>query len=234
MDTLKDIINDLRVFFYGGIATLPLTLAGTMLLLGLFTANYALLFFLVGFLILVPIAHALWNLLFTAILPASYLTLSKDICHLIIPFLSSTTPSSEYMATSQWTSMISFFFGYMLTNAIILFQKEQSPMGEVEVTEEITKMLEQKTSYRKTQAMVSVLSIIIVALFLFISRYRTGCESMVAFLAIPVFMAMGAGWYLALHSFHEGCLSDLFGIANRLLPPNAIVNRPVACIPVPA
>jgi hypothetical protein len=29
-------------------------------------------------------------------------------------------------------------------------------------------------------------------------------------------------------------LSDVFGIANRLLPPSAITNAPIACVPIPA
>jgi hypothetical protein len=29
-------------------------------------------------------------------------------------------------------------------------------------------------------------------------------------------------------------LSDLFGIANRLLSPTAIQNKPIACVPIPA
>jgi hypothetical protein len=33
MDTLKDVVSDIRIFLYGGMTTLPLTIAGTMLIL---------------------------------------------------------------------------------------------------------------------------------------------------------------------------------------------------------
>ena len=55
-DTLRGIISDLHVFLYGGLRSLPFTLGGTMLILGLFTSNYAILFFLIGFLIAAPLA----------------------------------------------------------------------------------------------------------------------------------------------------------------------------------
>ena len=61
MESLKDIISDIRVFMYGGVLTLPLTIAGTLSILGLFTANYAILFCLVGFLILTPITSSILN-----------------------------------------------------------------------------------------------------------------------------------------------------------------------------
>ena len=52
LDTLKGIISDLHVFLYGGFRSLPLVMGGTMLILGLFTANYAILFLLLGFLLI--------------------------------------------------------------------------------------------------------------------------------------------------------------------------------------
>ena len=61
MDSLKTIIEDINVFIIGGIRSMPHTISGTMLLLGLFTANYAMLFFLLGFLVLTPIAQSILN-----------------------------------------------------------------------------------------------------------------------------------------------------------------------------
>ena len=44
-DRLLDILKDMQVFVYGSIANLPLCIGSTMLLFGLFTCNYAMLFF---------------------------------------------------------------------------------------------------------------------------------------------------------------------------------------------
>ena len=54
MDSLKDILSDIKLLFTNGLRLFPLSIASTMLFIGLFTANYAMLFFLVGFLILSP------------------------------------------------------------------------------------------------------------------------------------------------------------------------------------
>ena len=53
-NTLVDVMSDIRNFMYGGMVSLPVTIAGTMLILGLFTGNYAFLFFLLGFLVVTP------------------------------------------------------------------------------------------------------------------------------------------------------------------------------------
>jgi len=54
-DTLHAKIADLHVFLYGGLRSLPFALGGTLLMIGLFTSNYAILFFLIGLLIIAPL-----------------------------------------------------------------------------------------------------------------------------------------------------------------------------------
>jgi hypothetical protein len=53
-------------------------------------------------------------------------------------------------------------------------------------------------------------------------------------LTTVLFIYAGHGWYKLLSKVGEDRLSDVFGIANRLLPPSAIVNGPIACVPIPA
>lgn len=232
MDTLQAVLSDIRIFLYSGVQNLPLSLAGTMLVLGLFTANYAMLFFLVGLLLAVPLTNMFWDGLLQLILPESLRVKSGDVCTVLIPFLS---PSSDtYHISSQWTAMVSFFIGYMIRNSIKLLTREPEPTGSVTVTEKQVKESDRKSSYRKSQAIVSVVSVGIVAIVLFLIRWNTGCESIVGLgLGLLGFGAMGYFWYDALSSIGQDRLSDLFGIANRLLPPGAIANGPVVCLPVP-
>lgn len=233
MDSIQGVLSDIRVFLYSGVQTLPLTLAGTMLLLGLFTANYAMLFFLGGFLVAVPLVNYVLNSVLTALLPdAPYLKArTGDVCTLVIPFGASSNESHTHVI-SQWMAMVSFFFGYFFRNSVKLMMREAEPTGAVEVSEKDVKELESKTSYRKTQALISLLSTIVIAVIIFILRYRTGCESVVGFfLALVGYGIAGHFWYNALSAVGQDRLSDLFGIANRLLAPGAIVSGPVACIP---
>lgn len=234
MDTLQGVLTDIRVFLYSGIQSLPLALAGTMLILGLFTANYAMLFFLVGFLVCVPFTHFITNILFQAILPDSYLTKSSDVCNIIIPFLNTNTNTDVKYLNSQWMAMVAFFFGYMIHNSVKLLKRPPESTRAIEVTEKSVKEMDRKASYRKTQAIVSMISMVIVACAIIIVRWTTGCENIIGFiLGVGGYGTLGYVWYHLLSLIGEDRLSDLFGIANRLLSPGAIANGPVVCLPVP-
>lgn len=229
MDSLKDIISDIRVFLYGGARTLPLTLAGTMLVLGLFTANYAILFFLVGFLILAPFGAWIINFALGMIFTGkTFRARTSDICKVTVPFSTLNAPSSveeDTVISSAWMAMIAFFVGYIFSNAIELYSRESPSTTESDV--------ESKIGNRKTQAIIAMASIVVFALVVFGFRYYTGCESILGMsLTSILFVFVGHGWFKALSSVGQDRLSDLFGIANRLLAPGAIQNAPIACVPI--
>jgi hypothetical protein len=240
MEPLKQIISDIRVFLYGGIRTLPLTLAGTLLVLGLMTANYAALFFLVGFLILVPLSATILNSLIdtlTTVLDVHWFKATTgDVCNMTIPYITSTKNTiiqdKTTIFSSIWVSMIAFFSGYMITNALELYNR-QSFTEELDVKTSDSSDIEQKENNRKSQALIALFSIIIFTIVIVGFRYYTGCENIAGMgLTTILFGSLGMSWFKALGKIGEDRLSDLFGIANRLLPPSAIENAPVACIPI--
>lgn len=230
MDTLQGVISDLRVFLYAGFQSLPLCVAGTFLIIGLFTSNYAMLFFLAGFLIAVPILHFGLDLLLRLILPTDWVHTTSDVCRIIVPF-TNTASATTSQVTSQWMAMMLFFIGYMIRNGGKLMTREPEPTAGVELTETQVMELDRKASYRKAQAFVSLLTLVIVAAVLLIVRYRTGCESILGGIVSLGFGVGGYYWYELLSAVGQDRLSDLFGVANRLLPPDAIVNGPVMCFP---
>jgi len=217
--------------------SLPFTIGGTMLLLGLCTANYAILFFLVGFLILIPALVGGVNAL------ASYMqwdfckTPFYDVCRLVIPFYGDTSEkvptrdnpaTHEYIVITPWMTMMAFFLGYLLQNAAILYTRE-SP--EVPI-DETTPDVQGKTMTRKTQAMISFMTIGVFILIVLKTRYDTGCEGILRILVASVIGGLlGVSWYSLLREAGQDRLSDLFGIVNRLLPPSALANKPLACLP---
>lgn len=244
-DTLRNGLSDLRTFLYGGARTLPMTLAGTMLILGLFTANYAMMFFLVGFLILVPVVAWLLNglpTLFPSMQQSPYFKMKPtDVCNVVIPYKTIPTSAANASAAasagfrtvpvSEWSAMFLFFLSYLATNAIQLYNRKPVA-AQMNITESNVKPVED-TSRRMTQSMMAFVSILVVGLIVIAMRYRSGCETMEGLLlSIVVFGALGNGWYYAMAAIGEDRLSDLFGIANRLLPPSAIANQPIACVSV--
>jgi hypothetical protein len=236
MDSLKNIISDIRVFLYGGVQKLPLTIAGTLLVIGLFTANYAMMFFLIGFLIVTPIVVTILDKI-SSFFPNAFRVKSSDICKVNIPFVTLNTPTMNqdtYVLFSTWTAMVVFFVGYLFKNALELYSREGvEPSFEVSSSQESD--IEKKTANRKTQAVVAMVCILLFGLIILGYRYYSGCESILGMgLTSIVFFVLGYSWYLLLSSVGEDRLSDLFGIANRLLPPAAIENKPIACVPPPS
>jgi len=227
MDSLRGIISDLHVFLYGGMRTLPITLAGTMVILGLFTANYAMMFFLVGFMIAIPLLSKLLNLCADALVLKfdldMFKTKSSDICNVVIPYSTIANPSKvenqNVLCTTSF-AMICFFLGYMLTNAVELYKRTPDPGADPA-----------KVANRTSHAVLSIASIVVFTFIVIGFRKYAGCEPTVGLLlGAPLFGALGYGWYTMLSSVSGGRLADLFGISNRILPASATKeDRPVAC-----
>lgn len=227
MDSLRGIISDLHVFLYGGMRSLPITLAGTMVILGLFTANYAMMFFLVGFMIATPSLSAVLNAIVDAIslkLGIDWFRIqTSDICNVVIPYSTIDKPSKvtdvNILCPTSY-AMICFFLGYMLTNAVELYRRGTDPKAD-----------ETKVSARKSHAILSILSIIVFTFIVIVFRMTSKCESTIGLvLGVLIFGPLGYGWYTMLSKSNEGRLADLFGISNRILPASATkVDGPVAC-----
>jgi hypothetical protein len=242
-NTLKGAIADIRNFMYGGMRTLPLTLAGTMLVLGLMSANYSMLFFLIG-LFLIPVLSMgfnnvmEWLLSYTRFADTFKITPS-DICNVVIPYKTMTANSSspvktQTVITSTWMALISFFFGYLITNASSLLAMNNSSSNiQIDITsDEDTNILPQQST-RLAQAGTSLVLILIALVFVLVFRYTTSCETITGMLiSLVLFGGLGASWYRILALPGEQRLSDLFGIANRILPSSAMLNGPMACLPV--
>ena len=239
MESLKDIVSDIRIFLYGGILTLPLTIAGTLSILGLFTANYAIMFFLLGFLVLTPLTATIIDKVLTSLLEGKSFNPFKgktgDICKVIIPYSTLPVASGEDISviSTNWTAMVAFFVGYIFTNGLELYNRETIDTT-INVKSSSASDLNTMVTNRKSQAIIAMISVIVFALIVFGFRFYTGCESTLGMILTTFgFIFMGHGWYKALSKVGQDRLSDLFGIANRLLPPSAINNAPIACVPVP-
>jgi len=235
--TLQDIVADIRTFMYGGMRTLPITLAGTMTILGLFTANYAFLFFLIGFLLLTPIASHGLNLLFIKFGGESLNVQSSDICKINVPYdtikSGKFATNKELIGSSAWIAMTSFFIGYVFTNAFNLYGiKAETGVSLIDSkTDKIDKIDKEKTNNLKYRVGLSMASVLLFAVVAMIYRFKTGCENPLS-MASVLFAFAGYGWYELLSYAGNNRLSDIFGIANRLILPSAADTGPVACVPI--
>jgi hypothetical protein len=90
-------------------------------------------------------------------------------------------------------------------------------------------------STRKTQATLAWVSLAILLVVVGVIRttyFKEACDGPLSlFVGSLLGLATGGGWYYLLSRVGEDRLSDLFGIANRLMIPMALSDRPYACFP---
>ena len=239
-DRLLDILKDMQVFIYGSIANLPLCIGATMLLFGLFTCNYAMLFFLIGFLLAAPLVATAGNKLAEWLKLDQFQITTSDVCGISTEF--KTTPSAtgakEHVIISNWFAMMLFFGGYILMNAIQMVTRPEEVDNKIDSGKSQTGKLFNRTSQASTS--IVIISLLIFALCIY--RYNSSCESfinhswwlggIILIVLGAIYISSGVGGYYLLSQIGQDRLSDLFGIANRLLPPGAFQKGPMACLPV--
>jgi hypothetical protein len=239
--TLLTLIDDIKAFINNGLAVLPLTLIGTTLILSLMSANYAMLFMLITMILLVPGILFTGNLILEPVLtmifgnPTSNLAAAQesDLCSLIPPFPvpSHASTGLKYSFGSYWLAIMSFYFGYIISNAVSLLRKEtQMP---VNADDSVQKMVTAGQNNRKTQAISAIITTLIFALIVIVLRIKNSkCEPYVTSVIASIsFAVFGWGIYQWLSLVGQDRLSDIFGIANRLLSPDSMNSVPYACLP---
>jgi len=233
---LFTIASDIKYFLLSGYQALPFVIGGTFSILGLYTAQLAMLFFLVGYLFIIPLLTLVLNFGANIVIPSTWkqkdvpwlLSSDNDICNMLsIP----SEPGQETMKTilTPWLSMVTFFLGYIGMNAYSILQKPvEYPLKADAATKKAT---DNKAMLRRTQATVGLVVTAALAVFILIMRtFVTGCDSVVGGILSLGSVALGASWYVILSLGNDDRLSDLFGIANRLMTTSALNDAPYACL----
>jgi hypothetical protein len=234
--SLLTLIGDVKAFFIGGFLNMPLALAGTLLIVSLMTANYSMLFMVIGVLLGVPILWYILHILAefagsTFGAPGLFAIKKSDVSTLIAPYpVKATNDGLVFTTAGMWAGMMMFILGYLLNNAIDLYNYE-SKFPTI-ASESTKKLLEEGTSNRKSQAVVSIAIIAIIIVTIVIYRLANKLDPILSGLVgMIIFGFAGVSWYSALSANTEGRLSDVFGIANRILKPMAMQDEPLACLP---
>lgn len=216
-----------------GFRSLPVILGSTILVLGMIQGNINLLFFFVGLSIIAPLSalilNILWELLFSntpwwLTVPEVLWKLpeaTSEVCA-IYPSLDNAVPTALNVVPSYWLTMMAFFFTYLFSNALMLYNNQEhskAPKSAVEA--------------RKSQAMSSMVLLIVIGIIAFIMRYATGCETGLGLLiSCALGSSLAHGWYTFMRNCGLGRLDDLFGISNRILPMQSYeTSDPTVCLP---
>lgn len=234
--TIAGLICGLRNLLDQGFRSLPTILGGASLFLGLTQGNVNWLFFFVGMFVLVPLAVFITNgsveLLFS-VLPSSLVPPAAlwkvpqgaaEACGLLLSAKTPAgTPADTIVVPTIWMSMIAFFFTYIFSNALKLYNKDPANGSS-----------SAKVSARKNQALLSMITVVALAVIFTVLRYGTSCETGLGItVAWLLGGGLGYGWYSFMRSCGLGRLDDIFGISNRLLPMQSTEdNDPTVCVPV--
>uniref|UniRef100_A0A6C0K2Z5 Uncharacterized protein n=1 Tax=viral metagenome TaxID=1070528 RepID=A0A6C0K2Z5_9ZZZZ len=236
MDTIKTtlftIISDIRYFILAGFQNLPLSIAGFMIIVGFFTAHYPLLFFSIGYLVVLPAFMSGLNAFLSIFSLFQGMSSDAPACSLIPSYLYPTESTAEIKPGNDlgyWVPMTFFFIGYMITNAAMMFTAA-APVG---TPNDDTQALSPGMAARKTNTAVGMAAITLLAVVVLVIRMKM-CEKWYGvLLGAAVGGVLGMGWYRILMAGipTDQRLNDMFGIASRLLVPYAVTNAPYACMP---
>jgi len=233
--SLFNLFSDLREFLVAGFRSFPTAFAGTTLFLGLFTGNYAMLFFLIGLLVWVPFVNLLGVNFLGQMIPSSWLGVRQGpVCNLVLKDTQvgdGAGPDTSQQFVSDWLAMTIFIFSYLFTNAMMLYKLPvEYPTN---ATPDDQAAIDEKAGLRKSRAILSMIMILATGLvFMALRLGGSKCDSFLgAAVALGVYGGLGYGWYKLLSHYGQERLSDLFGVANRLLSPTALTNQPYACLP---
>ena len=263
---LFTVASDIRYFLLTGIKTIPLTVGGTLLILGLTTANYAMLFFVAGLFVLAPVTAFVFNLIMSALLEKQGLGAAvlgdgfiksplaaavlrqifsaqdRNVCNVASKWDGVDLKRDPInTAVSYWSVMSFFFIGYILLNAIYMYLEETKyptpTNGSTDakgnpVDPNAWAKADAGGTTRRTQAAIAFVALIILTGILVFTRMYYACDGPASlFFGLGIGGGLGMAWYYALSRVGDQRLSDLFGIANRLLIPMATVDKPYACLP---
>jgi len=251
---LFTIATDIQYFLVTGLKTLPLTIGGTLLIIGLTVANYPMLFFLVGYLLFVPLVAFLLNVLMSmiksddnpdwlkSIWPILYSAKDKNVCNVVGGVDGITKTDGFDNTVSYWIAMTGFLLGYLITNSVKLYGKETLyPPVKVDpntTTEEQAKAAAEAkdradagAANRKSQTLMAIVILSLLICIIAYMRIWDGCDGYLSLIFGLAFGGLGVAWYQMLAKVGDDRLSDLFGIANRLMIPEAMFNAPYACLP---
>jgi len=229
-ELIGSIICTTRELLSQGFRSLPVLLGSTTLVLGLAQGNFNYLFFFVGMFLLVPIFVIILNgglELAFIYLPDTFQEFwsvknaGSAQCSI---FISGPNGLNEPMNSvpSFWMTMMAFFILYLYANAQSLYDISESSKAPASAV-----------TARKSQAVLSMLILVVLGILFTILRYGTSCET-----AIGVLVSWLLAWGLSTwwYKFMKGCglgrLDDLYGIANRILPLQSYEQSdPTVCVP---
>jgi hypothetical protein len=216
------LVTQIRGLFYSGFMSLPLVLVGIILFLAASLGNLGLLMLSFGQILLVPFVVFVANMLHEFFFQGNPLFSVEAAKHCnLVPSADSIQSASGMIgvAPSHWSAQITFFFVFLMTNAMVLYNKPPTEGADPA-----------KVANRKAQTLTAFFISFALFVALIVLRQTTGCETIVGTaLGILIVAPIANGWYhlAALCGARD---ADVFGILQKILPQNMKDEPPMTCV----
>jgi hypothetical protein len=214
------IVQTVKGILYGGFVSLPMVLIGIVVFLATTLGNLGLIMLTLGHVFLVPFIVFFANLLHEYFFKDSpyFKVPSSDIGQLVPSAV--LTTSQTFVGPSYWMAHVTFFFTFLLTNAAKLYSKESPANADPN-----------KVENRKAQTLTAmVLTVVTFVLVAGVRYFFTGTETAVGILfALLLIAPVGYGWY-ELATVCGARDADIFGILQKILPPEFKDEPPMTCV----
>jgi hypothetical protein len=216
------LVTQIRGLFYSGFMSLPLVLVGIILFLAASLGNLGLLMLSFGQIVLVPLIVFVANMLHELFFQGSPLfsVAASAHCNLVPSAPLAGSLGMVGVAPSYWSAQITFFFVFLMTNAMVLYNKPPTEGADPA-----------KVANRKAQTLTAFLISFALFVALIVLRYTaTGCETIAGTaLGILIVAPIANGWYhlAALCGARD---ADVFGILQKILPQNMKDEPPMTCM----
>lgn len=143
--------------------------------------------------------------------------------------------SVQYNRPTSWVSHIIFFFSFVMSNAIALYN-EPTPELSGGVTDEQREQrkqkLEQRVANRKSITVgVIIASSIALAILLFLRYKYTECEDSLLYSLLPMIVVglTGSAWFSLIYKYCGVRPADILGIVQGLISPD-LIDNPIVCM----
>jgi hypothetical protein len=214
--------------------SLPICLFITIGLFGAVQGNANYILFATGLGLGAPAAAVCLNMLFEFIFTKidgwtentthSYWLIPNGASCTLFEVLSKNPLSPMNGVPTVWTVMIAFFFTYIFTNALTIYNYDVPSKADPTLV-----------AARKTRCVMSMIFIVAFFIIVLIGRLSImHCETALGLIiGLLTGGTLGYYWYIFASSCGLGQFDDIFGISNRLLSSVAAGNSaPQICVPV--
>lgn len=213
------ILGTVRSTILSAFVAMPLLLISFVGFLAIGLGNLGLFILFMGHALAVPALTELLHVIFGT---AGSLRVANDISQLVprMPTNGAAWSGVVNIMPSYWMAHISFFFGYLLMNAISIYRLPADKKSADWLVES-----------RVTRAATTIATTVVLVVVLSVVRYfATGTETLAGIvLAILALGGLGMGWY-ELAAACGARNADVFGVAQQMIPQSRSNEKPMTCV----